>query len=393
MLAYQVRWIADQSRFRIALKARQIRWSTTVAYEAFVGATFRGRRQLIVSASERQAQEVLSKVKGWGKIASAAGVPVRYATENTTELCVEGGSPIISLAQNPATIEGFSGDVTLDEFSKHPRHKEIYDAIFPSITAGYRISVVGVPYGQDGTFYDLWSKFPSYSKHKTTIHEAIRDGLKVDLDALRSGMDADAFRAAFECEFVDESTAFFPYELLLRNVGECPAESGEVFVGVDVGRKRDMTVIYALKKLGDKFYTRRVECLRGVEFDTQRKAILQVYREEKAGRMAIDATGMGSQLAEQLKRDVNAEGVTFTAPLKEEMAHKVKRLLEDRVLQLPDDKELIADIHSVRRTVTSAGNFRFDAERTEDGHADRFWALAVAIHAADNLTEPRVSFI
>jgi len=345
MLAYQVRWLLDENRFRIALKARQIRWSTLLAYEAFVAATFRGRRQLIVSASERQAQEVLSKVKGWVKIAEACGLPMTLDTENTTELCIRGGRPIISLAQNPATIEGFSGDVILDEFSKHPRHKEIYDSIFPSITAGYRLSVVGVPYGMEGTFYDLWTKFPAYSKHKTTIHDAIADGLKVDLDALRSGMDPESFRSAFECEFIDESTAFFPYELLIRNVGERPAG-------------------------------------RGVEFETQRKTILQVLREEGGGRLAIDSSGMGMQLAEQLRQQVNAEEVTFTSSVKEEMAHKVKRLLEDRALQLPDDKDLISDIHSVRRVVTSAGNFRFDADRTEDGHANRFWALALAVHAA-----------
>lgn len=391
MLPYQVRWITDKSKFRIALKARQIRWSTTLAYEAFVNATFRGRRQLIVSASERQAQEVLSKVKGWAKIAGACGLPMKYETENTTELCVAGGKPIISLAQNPATIEGFSGDVTLDEFSKHPRHKEIYTSIYPSITAGYRISVVGVPLGQDGTFWELWNNFPAYSKHRVTIHEAIRDGLNVDLKTLRMGLDAEAFRNQYECEFIDEATAFFPYELLMGNVGQCPVEHGETTVGVDVGRKRDLTVIYALKRLGDKYYTQRVEVLAGVNFETQRRTIRQVVR-EVGGRLAIDATGMGMQLAEELRRDIGAEAVTFNAGLKEEMAHKVKRLLEDRRLQLPDNEELIADIHSVRRVVTSAGNFRFDAERTEDGHADRFWALALAVHAAGQL-EPRVSFI
>ncbi|WP_425438449.1 hypothetical protein, partial [Roseospirillum parvum] len=32
--------------------------------------------------------------------------------------------------------------------------------------------------------------------------------------------------------------------------------------------------------------------------------------------------------------------------------------------------------------VTVAGNIRFAAERTPDGHADHFWALALAIEAA-----------
>jgi hypothetical protein len=36
-----------------------------------------------------------------------------------------------------------------------------------------------------------------------------------------------------------------------------------------------------------------------------------------------------------------------------------------------------------------AGNVRFDAEHTDRGHADRFWALAMVVNAA---SEPRASF-
>jgi hypothetical protein len=36
----------------------------------------------------------------------------------------------------------------------------------------------------------------------------------------------------------------------------------------------------------------------------------------------------------------------------------------------------------VTKQVSAAGNIRFTAERTPDGHADRFWALGLAIHAA-----------
>ncbi|OJT95189.1 MAG: hypothetical protein BGN83_07550 [Rhizobium sp. 63-7] len=46
-----------------------------------------------------------------------------------------------------------------------------------------------------------------------------------------------------------------------------------------------------------------------------------------------------------------------------------------------------ADLRSVTKQVTAAGNIRFTAERTPDGHADHFWALALAIHAAGAPTE------
>jgi phage FluMu gp28-like protein len=39
-------------------------------------------------------------------------------------------------------------------------------------------------------------------------------------------------------------------------------------------------------------------------------------------------------------------------------------------------------LRQVTKQTTAAGNIRFTAERTPDGHADHFWALGLAVHAA-----------
>ena len=41
-------------------------------------------------------------------------------------------------------------------------------------------------------------------------------------------------------------------------------------------------------------------------------------------------------------------------------------------------RELISQIHSIKRRVLPSGKVAFDAERTSRGHADRFWAVALA---------------
>ncbi|HBQ14886.1 MAG TPA: terminase, partial [Myxococcales bacterium] len=51
-----------------------------------------------------------------------------------------------------------------------------------------------------------------------------------------------------------------------------------------------------------------------------------------------------------------------------------KILLQRRDLDLPRDRELVSQIHSIKRRFTPSGNVSFDAERTGRGHADRFWA-------------------
>ena len=48
---------------------------------------------------------------------------------------------------------------------------------------------------------------------------------------------------------------------------------------------------------------------------------------------------------------------------------------------MPRDRELIAQIHSIKKSLTPSGKASFDAERAagrSKGHADRFWALVLA---------------
>jgi phage FluMu gp28-like protein len=75
------------------------------------------------------------------------------------------------------------------------------------------------------------------------------------------------------------------------------------------------------------------------------------------------------------------EAVTFTNAVKSDLATTLRRAFEDRQLRIPIDQQVREDLHSVRRIVTAAGNIRFDAERDQASHADRFWALALALHA------------
>jgi phage FluMu gp28-like protein len=68
----------------------------------------------------------------------------------------------------------------------------------------------------------------------------------------------------------------------------------------------------------------------------------------------------------------------FTPQEKEEMAMGVKEGLEKTEFLLQNDRKFQRQIHSIKRIATSGGNVRYDSERDEDGHADSFWAWALA---------------
>ena len=54
-----------------------------------------------------------------------------------------------------------------------------------------------------------------------SIHDACASGAPHDIDALRTAVaDEATWRAAYECQLVDESHALLPYDLLLALIDD-----------------------------------------------------------------------------------------------------------------------------------------------------------------------------
>ena len=68
--------------------------------------------------------------------------------------------------------------------------------------------------------------------------------------------------------------------------------------------------------------------------------------------------------------------------VKQSLAVDLKIAFENERVAIPRDRELTGQIHSIKKTPTEAGYARFDTERSERHHADKFWGLALAVHAA-----------
>jgi phage FluMu gp28-like protein len=95
-------------------------------------------------------------------------------------------------------------------------------------------------------------------------------------------------------------------------------------------------------------------------------------------------------LAEELQLRFGAytvEQVQFTGPVKLDLGMPLLQAFQDRAVRIPADAAIREDLHKIRRTVTAANNVRLEAESDEAGHADRFWALALAVHAGKGAAE------
>ncbi len=411
LLPYQLRWVEDNAPFKVWLAARQIGKSFSIAMEAIIESIERKSTNLILSASERQSHEVMLKVYMLLEYLNVRSEEIIRAERETREEAVlPGGSRIISLPASPDTVRGFSGNVFLDEFAFHRDSREIWRAMYPAVTRGYKVRITSTPNGRQNMFYDIWEQNSGFSKHKVDIHGAVRDGLKVDIEELRRGItDPDSWAQEFECRFLDEATAYVTYDMIAACEDEgatavIPAEAGiqdDLFLGVDIGRHKDLTVFWLLEKVGDVFWTRMVRVMRNASFRAQQEFLYSLLDGSfleggSAGikspprRCCIDSSGLGMQLAEEAvdRFGSRVEAVTFTAQVKEDLAVTLRRAFEERLLRIPPDRDIRRDIHSVRKAVTPAGNARFDAERSEGSHADRFWALALAVHAASTTAGP-----
>ncbi len=68
-------------------------------------------------------------------------------------------------------------------------------------------------------------------------------------------------------------------------------------------------------------------------------------------------------------------------------------LLQRRDVTMPRDRDLVAQIHAIKRRVLPSGKVSFDAERNARGHADRFWAVALACQRERPADKPRAGEI
>ena len=400
---YQRDWINDEARFKIGMFARQTGKTFTTTLEV-VDDCFehvvqqRKTRWVILSRGERQAREAINEgVKLHAKAYQMAFEAVEYDFEGESgsyralDIDLPYGSKITALPANPDTARGFSANVFLDEFAFHKDSKAIWGALFPVISAGWKLRVTSTPNGKTNKFYELMTgKDDRWSRHVVDIYRAVRDGLPRDIEELRAGLsDEDLWAQEYELKWLDEASAWLSYDLISSvehpDAGKPEGYQGHpCFVGRDIGRRQDLHVIWVWEQIGDVLWEReRIEQKRAT-FSAMDEAFDDVISRYRVARACIDQTGMGEKVVEdaQSRYGSRIEGVLFTGPSKLIMATAGKEAFEDRRVRITEgDPKLRADLHKLRKVASATGAPRFVADRDDD-HADRTWAAFLGIHAA-----------
>jgi phage FluMu gp28-like protein len=64
------------------------------------------------------------------------------------------------------------------------------------------------------------------------------------------------------------------------------------------------------------------------------------------------------------------------------MAFRLKTAMQSECFWMPKDEDIVSDFSSIERAITDGGQTKLSAPRSSSGHGDRFWAAALALHAA-----------
>ena len=398
LLPYQRAFVLDPARFKIWLSSRQIGKSFGTAFEAATDcAKHPGAEWLVMSAGQRQADEWMLKASRLSRAIALemSGTDEAVRVEvSASEIRFSNGARILSVPANPDTARGYSANLVLDEFAIHEQDREIWAAVFPTVTnelsGQKKIRVVSTPKGRGNKFAELWEEGgPQWSRHKVTLDDAIAAGLRVDKAALREGVaDEDIWRQEYFCEFLANDTTYFPLDLI-RACERIPAPEAPPdaprFLGVDIGRAHDLTAIAELAAVGEELRLVDLETIERAPFAEQRELLWSRLSRPSVRGVAIDATGIGAQLAEETRAKFGGkvEPVQFTNATKNGIFQSLHRAMEESRLVLPADRELREDINAMHRKISTGGNIQFTAPRRPDGHSDRACALALAVDCAE----------
>lgn len=432
-LPYQEEWIRDSSRNKLCEKTRRCGLTFAEEYRRVERICAKGARYdaYITSKDEGLAKQFIREARGFAGMFKEAGLTageevMGSGKDASTAYTLEAatGRRLYSLSSNPDNQAGRAGDRTADEFALHKMQKQLYAIMKPGTKWGGQMSIFSTHRSVNSYFNQLITEVrekgnpKKFSLHSIPITKAVEQGLWIKIKAqlpdddeqkhwtddeflqsCRDEMpDEESFLQEYMCVPEDDADSFLPWELLTACSSAAIKQvdwrtlPGPFFLGYDVARKKDLSVITLYHLVGGHL----IQCadihLTKQTFTHQQKVLHELLNDKRIKRACIDATGIGAMIAEQAREkfgSARVTEVTFSLGSKQELAFPLKKRFEDGTITIYDDYKLHADLRSVKKSTTPSGNVIFTSEAgASDGHADRFWSHALAVNAADTLTNP-----
>lgn len=433
---FQKDFLNSTDRFQIYLKSRQLGYSFSSAARALARSQNLDDYTCIISSYKlddskekiRYAKQIYDSLPDQYKKRklvdnqmSLEFVDKSGRKSTGTRIICQGKGPIRGKGSNSVL------DIILDELAFYGSWDiETYRSAVPVLTrVKYgSLTLISTPLGRQGKFFEIWDGVKKYKNYKRrtvywwdfsllckdvprarmealnmpTLERVDRFGTEQLLE-LFNAMDLESFQQEFECAFIDDSSSYFPLEMVYGCVMDDENDeqdrlmardfidlkqktTGRLGGGYDVGRRRDASELVSLDDTEIGKILRHMATYKQSDFELQEREVDRYLEIAKPVRLCIDETGLGMQLAEGRRKKFGSqvEPIPFTNANKEIMAIALHKEFEKgrSGMLIPNDRDLISQIVAIKREVTSTGLFRYSVERNEKHHGDKFWGLALA---------------
>lgn len=176
----------------------------------------------------------------------------------------------------------------------------------------------------------------------------------------------------------------------------------DYWVGVDLGKKQDYSVVAVIRKDGDIFRLVGLKIFPlGTDYTGETGVIsfLKVLDQKlrTIHEILMDQTGVGESVVEEAKKSVpNVEGIVLSVPVKQDIMNFLKMMMQQKRLLIPYQLELANGLNIERFQLTKAGQIQYS--HPDGTHDDRLWAVALAVYATreppfPQLTHPHTKWI
>lgn len=420
--SYQLKLIADQSKRIAVMGCRQSGKSLALAAKAILFCiTHPSSKAIYCAPSFRQSKTSFRKIKEHLATLDLAVRKAWVLDELKTKVRFTNGSEVEAFPYALERLRGETCDfILVDEAAFIPDDEELFEGVLKPMLAtrwekGAQLIACSTPWGMNNYFYRIFKDprlAPEWSHQVWTWREAVAEGV-IPMSFIESEMqtkDMNFFKREYEVEFVSDDGSWLTQDLIncCLDADERFWEfeeyhTGEFYMGLDLGKKVDYSVLTVVEKLGEELYVRHVKVW---PLETPYSAVIGYVkvlseRWRSPYRILVDQTGVGEYVAEDMLnvRVPNLEGIVLTGPKKVEIAGYLKQKMQEGCKQdskgkwsgtsrlhipYPEDSDLvrriIAELNVEKYTLTKDGSIKF--YHPDGTHDDVFWSLALAIYAS-----------
>jgi len=330
-----------------------------------------------------------------------------YQKPQRTVVRLSNGSIIEAFPNNPYAIRGPTLHVVYaDEFNFIPNDEEMYDAImFTLATTGGKFVCSSTPWSTDSLFYKIFmdEDYKDFKRSHITWRDSVepKGPLKKKwLEKIRRQLRGDPWRwtREMEAEWAEDESVWLSQALIASCIDHTlepfdfeDAAKGEFFMGIDLGKHRDHSVVSVVMR--EKPLLKLVHVKR-FPLKTSYASVIGYAktlcdRWNSMQKVAVDQSGVGEYIVEDMRNAGihNVDGITFTLPTKEKLATNLKQKMVDGVFKiyyLPvrrvSDMDLMAELNVERFELRKTGGIVFS--HPDGTHDDVFWSITLALHSA-----------